>query len=107
MAPPKLIFVTGNANKLKEVRDILGDAFEVESVKLDLPGLQGTMEEIVKDECRRAGDVVSLFLPRDNLSNRKLRVPNLRLSPASNKCFSGGHRTELQCYGPDAWPVHV
>jgi len=61
MATPKIVFVTGNANKLREVRDILGDTFEVESVKLDLPELQATTEEIVIDKCRRAADLVSFF----------------------------------------------
>jgi inosine triphosphate pyrophosphatase len=59
--PDKIVFVTGNANKLKEVRDILGDTFEVESVKLDLPELQASIEEIVKDKCRRAADLVGFL----------------------------------------------
>jgi inosine triphosphate pyrophosphatase len=62
MAAPKLVFVSSNTNKHKEVRQILGDAFEVESVKLDLPELQGTIENIVIDKCRRAADIVSLSL---------------------------------------------
>jgi inosine triphosphate pyrophosphatase len=40
------------------VRDILGDSFDLETMKLDLSELQGTMEEIVKDKCRRAADIV-------------------------------------------------
>lgn len=59
MAPPfKLVFVTGNAYKLNEVRSILGDAAELESVDLDLPEIQGTTEEIAKDKCNRAAEVV-------------------------------------------------
>ena len=59
MAPNKLIFVTGNANKLREVREILGDTVALESWAIDLPELQGTIEEISKDKCRRAADAVS------------------------------------------------
>jgi inosine/xanthosine triphosphate pyrophosphatase family protein len=65
MAPNKLIFVTGNANKLREVREILGDVVELESRAMDLPELQGTIEEISKDKCRRAADAVSLNPKRD------------------------------------------
>jgi len=56
--PPKLVFVTGNENKLSQVREFLGDAVELESVNLDLPEIQGTMEEIAKDKCRRAADIL-------------------------------------------------
>jgi inosine triphosphate pyrophosphatase len=53
-----LVFVTGNSYKLNEVRNILGDAAELESVDLDLPEIQGTIEEIAKDKCHRAAEVV-------------------------------------------------
>jgi hypothetical protein len=59
MAPNKLIFVTGNANKLREVGEILGDTVALESRAIDLPELQGTIEEISKDKCRRAAEAVS------------------------------------------------
>jgi inosine triphosphate pyrophosphatase len=58
--PFKLVFVTGNAYKLSEVHSILGDAAEIESVSLDLPEMQGTIEEIATDKCRRAAQAVSL-----------------------------------------------
>jgi inosine triphosphate pyrophosphatase len=61
MGPPKVIFVSGNANKLIEMRQILGDGIEVESEKLDITELQGTIDEIVKDKCRRAADIVGYF----------------------------------------------
>jgi inosine triphosphate pyrophosphatase len=60
ITPFKLVFVTGNAYKLNEVRNILGDTAELESVNLDLPEIQGTTEEIAKDKCRRAAEVVSI-----------------------------------------------
>jgi len=47
----KIVFVTGNANKVSEVRAIIGHLVEVEE-------LQGTIEEISKDKCRRAAEIV-------------------------------------------------
>jgi inosine triphosphate pyrophosphatase len=53
----KLTFVTGNANKLKEVIAILGATvphLEVVSEALDLPELQGEPEDIAREKCRLA-----------------------------------------------------
>jgi len=61
MAPPfKLAFVTGNKYKLSEVRRSLEGVAEIESVNLDLPEIQGTIEEIAIDKCHRAAEVVRL-----------------------------------------------
>lgn len=62
----ELIFITGNPNKLIEVKAILGDTVLLTSKSLDLPEIQGTIEEIALDKCRRAADIVgnsSLFCP--------------------------------------------
>lgn len=60
MAPKHLNFITGNANKLAEVSAILADAgVELRNQNLDLPELQGTIEEIIRDKCGRAADEVS------------------------------------------------
>jgi inosine triphosphate pyrophosphatase len=61
MAPSKFVFVTGSASKLSLVRDVLGDSVELESVNLDLPERQGTMEEIAKDKCRLAAEIVNFY----------------------------------------------
>ncbi|KAI9757871.1 MAG: nucleoside triphosphate pyrophosphohydrolase ham1 [Chaenotheca gracillima] len=58
MAPQTLNFITGNKNKLIEVRDILGDTVTLDSQALDLVEIQGTIEEISSDKCRRAVDAV-------------------------------------------------
>lgn len=58
MARPKVIFVTGNPYKLEQLRNLLGHGVDVESVKLDITEIQGTIEEIAKDKCRRAAQVV-------------------------------------------------
>jgi inosine triphosphate pyrophosphatase len=46
MPLPTIAFVTGNANKLKEVQSILEGVATVESHKLDLPELQGQARDI-------------------------------------------------------------
>ncbi|KAJ3113760.1 nucleoside triphosphate pyrophosphohydrolase ham1 [Phlyctochytrium bullatum] len=63
---PKLItFVTGNANKLKEVQAILGAspslsaAIQLRNQALDLPELQArTPQEVSIDKCRRASEAL-------------------------------------------------
>jgi inosine triphosphate pyrophosphatase len=61
MAPRILNFITGNANKLKEVSSILSSTpVELKSQNLDLPELQGTIEEISRDKCSSAADIVCL-----------------------------------------------
>ncbi|CAN1278743.1 Inosine triphosphate pyrophosphatase [Linum perenne] len=47
-------FVTGNAKKLEEVRAILGQSIPFQSLKLDLPELQGEPEDIFKEKARLA-----------------------------------------------------
>lgn len=51
-----LTFVTGNAKKLEEIKAILGHNFpmKIESVKLDLPELQGEVDEISIEKCKEA-----------------------------------------------------
>ena len=71
MAPIELNFVTGNANKLAEVKAILEPAdgsaspaaITVTSRKVDLIEIQAaTMEEVTLDKCRRAVELVCSFL---------------------------------------------
>ncbi|EEQ90214.2 hypothetical protein RJZ56_005507 [Blastomyces dermatitidis] len=51
-------FITGNKNKLAEVQAILGDAIEVQNRAIDVPEIQGSIEEIAKEKCRRAAEVI-------------------------------------------------
>ncbi|KAA0146554.1 hypothetical protein FNF27_07590 [Cafeteria roenbergensis] len=55
-----ITFVTGNANKLREVKTILGDGFpfEVTSRGVDLPELQGEPDEVAREKCRLASESV-------------------------------------------------
>lgn len=58
MRPSTLNFITGNANKLAEVKAILGKAVNLQSKSIDLPEIQGTIDEISKDKCMRAAVAV-------------------------------------------------
>lgn len=54
MAVQKVFFATGNKNKLNEMADILGPTFDVIGLNVDLPELQGEMDDIAKGKCKIA-----------------------------------------------------
>ncbi|KAJ0381713.1 hypothetical protein COL26b_000391 [Colletotrichum chrysophilum] len=56
--PPVVNFITGNANKLREVKAILEPAIVVQSQAIDLDEVQGTVEEVTIAKCRKAADTV-------------------------------------------------
>ena len=58
MPPKELTFITGNNNKLAEVQAILRDVVPLRSRSLEQVEIQGTTEDISKDKCRRAADLV-------------------------------------------------
>ncbi|KAF6223470.1 hypothetical protein HO133_000313 [Letharia lupina] len=53
-----LNFITGNTNKLVEVKAILGDIVPLQSQSLDLTEIQGTIQDISKDKCQRAAAII-------------------------------------------------
>ncbi|KAK9456556.1 inosine triphosphate pyrophosphatase-like protein [Dipodascopsis uninucleata] len=53
-----ITFVTGNANKLKEVQAIMSDSIEMTNQKIDLEEIQGTIQEIAEHKCRTAAEIV-------------------------------------------------
>jgi len=60
MASKTILFITGNPNKLREVREILGKSgINIESKALDVPEIQGTTEEVSIAKCRRAAELVN------------------------------------------------
>lgn len=64
MAPKELNFITGNANKLAEVKAILADSgVELRNQSVDLVEIQGTVEEVTLDKCRRAAEHVRFLRP--------------------------------------------
>ena len=62
MAPRELTFVSGNKDKLSVVEAILGHTVNIHSRSLDLVEIQGTIDEITADICRRAADSVCLLI---------------------------------------------
>ena len=54
-----ITFVTGNANKAREVQQILGSRHQVIAHKLDLPELQGDPESIAKAKCEEASKYIA------------------------------------------------
>lgn len=55
-------FITGNRNKLGEVKAILEPAIEVNSRALDLIEVQGTLEQVTIAKCRAAAEQVKCTL---------------------------------------------
>ena len=66
-----ITFITGNENKLEEVRNILNSnesttstististTFEIKGMKIDLPEIQGSPENIIIEKCRVASEKV-------------------------------------------------
>ncbi|GJE87508.1 non-canonical purine NTP pyrophosphatase [Phanerochaete sordida] len=59
MPSHQLTFVTGNRMKLQEVRAILENAdVDLTSQDLDVPELQGSTEEVAREKCRRAAELL-------------------------------------------------
>jgi len=51
-------FITGNANKLREVQAILEPQIKVLSQAIDLEEVQGSIEVVTKSKCRKAAETV-------------------------------------------------
>lgn len=64
MSPKTFHFVTGNPNKLAEVKAILGETVVLKSTPLDLVEIQGNIQEIIRDKCRRACEIVRHYIYR-------------------------------------------
>ncbi|KAF8628495.1 hypothetical protein AX15_003857 [Amanita polypyramis BW_CC] len=55
--PRRLVFVTSNANKLREVNEILRPYnIEVDSRNVDVPEIQGSTQEVAIAKCRTAAE---------------------------------------------------
>jgi hypothetical protein len=59
-ALPVLTFITSNKNKLSEVQTILGNdvPVELQNQSVDIVEIQGSIEEVARDKCRRASELV-------------------------------------------------
>lgn len=99
-------FITGNAKKLEEVIAILGKEFprELISRKIDLPELQGEMDEISIKKCKEAAkyaegpviveDTCLCFkalggLPGQFISSRSIHKQN----SLTKRCFQNTYRS--------------
>ncbi|KAI9700419.1 MAG: nucleoside triphosphate pyrophosphohydrolase ham1 [Candelina mexicana] len=58
MAIKQITFITGNKNKLTEIKAMLEGEIDLRNQELDLVEIQGTIEQISIDKCRRAADMV-------------------------------------------------
>jgi len=65
MATLKLVFVTGNSNKLREVKKILCSEatsgslkIEVDSKALDLPEVQGSTQDVAREKSKAAANLI-------------------------------------------------
>jgi hypothetical protein len=67
---PTLTFITSNKNKLAEVQAILGNdvPFNLENQNVDIVEIQGTIEEVALDKCKRASEAASFAVPFINLA---------------------------------------
>ncbi|KAI8324304.1 putative inosine triphosphate pyrophosphatase [Martensiomyces pterosporus] len=58
MSLRKLVFVTGNKNKLREMQDLLSGIVDLENNPVDLEEIQGTTQEVAIAKCRRAAAII-------------------------------------------------
>jgi inosine triphosphate pyrophosphatase len=55
---PLIHFVTGNPRKFAEAEAILGNYVHLRHYFIELPEIQGSLEEIARDKCRSAATAV-------------------------------------------------
>ncbi|CEJ81927.1 hypothetical protein VHEMI02026 [[Torrubiella] hemipterigena] len=69
--------ITGNQNKLAVVQAILGDGIDVRGQALDLVEIQGTIEQVSMDKCRRAAEAITgpLLVEDSSLCFKALKAP--------------------------------
>ncbi|XP_059561666.1 inosine triphosphate pyrophosphatase isoform X3 [Myotis daubentonii] len=118
LAGKELVFVTGNAKKLEEVIQILGDKFPCTLVakKIDLPEYQGEPDEISIQKCQEAARQV---LAPHVCSAHFFVLVALGPVPAGDEwrtiawaqlgagtCTGGGYLSVLQCPWGPPWPLH-
>ena len=75
MSLEQISFITGNKNKLAEVKAILGHVVQLQSQSLDLTEIQGTIEDISMDKCRRAAEIVGLIVTPTPYILHQIRQP--------------------------------
>lgn len=58
ISQPVVYLITGNANKLREVKEMLEPTISVHSRNLDIVEIQGSIEDITRAKCQKAAELV-------------------------------------------------
>lgn len=103
MAPKTLNFITGNSNKLAEVQAILGNAVDLKNQSLDLIEIQGTIEEVSTDKCRRAAHLVWDYITNQYPISKILQINGPVLVEDTCLCFNALG----QLPGPYVWAFRL
>ncbi|XP_036273874.1 inosine triphosphate pyrophosphatase isoform X3 [Pipistrellus kuhlii] len=116
LAGKQLVFVTGNAKKLEEVIQILGDKFPYTLVakKIDLPEYQGEPDEISIQKCQEAARQVlaphvcstHFSCPGGSWGLCLLGRTIAWAQFGAGACPGGGYLSVLQCPWGPPWPLH-
>lgn len=102
MTLTKINFITGNKNKLSEVRAILGSVIEIDNQAVDVPEIQGTIEEIAKEKASRAAEAVRSVI------DLIFRAFCLILNPIDQWTgFDRGHSAGVPRTEGPPWAIHV
>jgi inosine triphosphate pyrophosphatase len=56
--PPLIYFVAGNPRKFAEAEAILGNVARLRQHVVELPEIQGSLQEIAREKCRSAATTV-------------------------------------------------
>ena len=102
-----LTFVTGNANKLKEVQRILStgsssSAFVLNSRDLDLPEIQGSTQEVAKAKCRAAAEAIGGAC----MTEVRLRIDSRKREGIDRGILLQGYGALLQGFGWITWSIY-
>lgn len=98
MATQAVNFITGNKNKLAEVKAILEPTITVENHALDLIEVQGTLEDVTMAKCQSAAEQVHVFSRARTLSSQPAHFQMSQWT-LTNTWF----RSEA----PSLWRTHV
>lgn len=117
-ATPTVNFITGNQNKLSEVKAILEPTITVRSEAIDVLEVQGSLEEVTIAKCKSAAEQVSFDSARSLyhtyliLTYHQAKIFFLLLTKFAHflgrrSCSGGGHMPLFQRPERAAWTIHV
>lgn len=104
-------FITGNKNKLGEVKAILEPTIEVRSQALDLIEVQGTLEEVTIAKCKTAAEQVRPLLTLSQIiliiSSGPDSLTQKTTHPGRRPRTGGGYLSLLRRAQGPARTIHV